>query len=151
MTSYFVVTSDRIIHREGWIAKRSMEIPLEAINDVRFHQGVFERMIGAGDLIISSASEFGREVFGDIRNPEHVQKTIYQQGELNQDRMYRGVGRDSAPAVPAPPPTSGATTPAMPPASASTTGELERLAELRNKGVLTEDEFQSQKKKILEG
>src|SRR6185436_9065618 len=134
VTSYFVVTSDRVIHREGWIAKRSMEIPLEAIND-------------AGDLIISSASEFGREVFGDIRNPEHVQKTIYQQGELNKDRMYRGVGRDSATAVPAPPATSGATTPPMPPASASTTGELERLAELRNRGVLTEDEFQSQKRK----
>jgi uncharacterized membrane protein YdbT with pleckstrin-like domain len=150
VTSYFVVTSDRVIHREGWIAKRSMEIPLEAINDVRFHQGVFERMIGAGDLIISSASEFGREVFGDIRNPEYVQKTIYQQGELNKDRMYRGVGRDSAPAVQSPA-TSGATTPAMPPASASTTGELERLAELRNRGVLTEDEFQSQKKKILGG
>ena len=162
-TSYFVVTSDRVIHREGWIAKRSMEIPLEAINDVRFHQGVFERLIGAGDLIISSASEFGRQVFGDIRNPEYVQKTIYQQGELNKDRMYRGVGRDSAPAVQAPTPsattpamppapaTSSATTPATPPASASTTGELERLAELRNKGVLTEDEFQSQKRKILEG
>ena len=150
VTSYFVVTSDRVIHREGWIAKRSMEIPLEAINDVRFHQGVFERIIGAGDLIISSASEFGREVFGDIRNPEHVQKTIYQQGELNKDRMYRGVGRDSAPPVPAPA-ASGATTPAMPPASASTTGELERLAELRNKGVLTEDEFLSQKRKILGG
>ena len=148
VTSYFVVTSDRVIHREGWIAKRSMEIPLEAINDVRFHQGVFERMIGAGDLIISSASEFGREVFGDIRNPEHVQRTIYQQGELNKDRMYRGVG---APAVPGPPPASGATTPAMPPASASTTGELERLAELRNRGVLSEDEFQSQKRKILGG
>ena len=150
VTSYFVVTSDRVIHREGWIAKRSMEIPLEAINDVRFHQGVFERMIGAGDLIISSASEFGREVFGDIRNPEHVQKTIYQQGELNKDRMYRGPERGSASAVPAPPP-SGASAPAMPPASASTTGELERLAELRNKGVLTEDEFQSQKKRILGG
>ena len=65
VTSYFVVTSDRVIHREGWIAKRSMEIPLEAINDVRFHQGVFERVIGAGDLIISSASEFGRERVDD--------------------------------------------------------------------------------------
>jgi hypothetical protein len=150
VTSYFVVTSDRIIHREGWIAKRSMEIPLEAINDVRFRQRVFERVIGAGDLIISSASEFGRQVFGDIRNPEDVQKTIYQQGELNKDRMYRGVGRDSGPAVQAPA-TSGATTPAMSPPSASTTGELERLAELRNRGVLTEDEFQSQKKKILGG
>jgi len=140
-TSYFVVTSDRVIHREGWIAKRSMEIPLEAINDVRFHQGVFERLIGAGDLIISSASEFGRQVFGDIRNPEEVQKTISHQGELNKERMYRGGGRGSA--APA-----QATTP---PASASTTGELERLAELRNKGVLTEDEFQSQKKRILGG
>ena len=107
-------------------------------------------MIGAGDLIISSASEFGREVFGDIRNPEHVQKTIYQQGERNKDRMYREGGRGSASAVPAPPP-SGATPPATPPASASTTGELERLAELRNKGVLTEDEFQAQKKRILGG
>jgi len=141
VTSYFVVTSDRLIHREGWIAKRSMEIPLEAINDVRFHQGVFERLIGAGDLIISSASEFGRQVFGDIRNPEEVQKAISHQGELNKERMYRGGGQGSAAPAQA----------TMPPASASTTGELERLAELRNKGVLTEDEFQSQKKRILGG
>ena len=137
VTSYFVVTSDRVIHREGWIAKRSMEIPLEAINDVRFHQGVFERIIGAGDLIISSASEFGRQVFGDIRNPEEVQRVIYHQGELNKERMYRGTA------------ASGGTS--TPPASPTTTGELERLAALRDRGVLSEDEFQAQKKKILGG
>jgi uncharacterized membrane protein YdbT with pleckstrin-like domain len=138
-TSWFVVTSDRVIHREGWIAKRSMEIPLEAINDVRFHQGVLERMIGAGDLIISSASEFGRQAFSDIRKPEDVQKTIYHQGELNKERMFQG-----RPAQPRPAPASS-------PASASTTGELERLAELRDRGVLTESEFQTQKKRILDG
>jgi uncharacterized membrane protein YdbT with pleckstrin-like domain len=137
VTSYFVVTSDRVIHREGWVAKRSMEIPLEAINDVRFHQGVFERMIGAGDLIISSASEYGRQVFGDIRHPEDVQKTIYHQGELNKQRMYQG-GRSDQQSAP-------------PPAAPSTMTELERLAELRDKGVLTEAEFQEQKKKILDG
>ncbi len=137
-TSHFVVTSDRVIHREGWIAKRSMEIPLEAINDVRFHQGVFERMIGAGDLIISSASEFGRQVFGDIRNPEDVQKTIYHQGELNKERMFGG-GRAA----------EAAASPVSTPAAASTTGELERLAELRDRGVLTEAEFQNQKKRVL--
>jgi membrane protein YdbS with pleckstrin-like domain len=149
-TSWFVVTSERVIHREGWISKRSMEIPLEKINDVRFHQGVFERMIGAGDLIISSASEFGREVFGDIRNPEEVQRTIYHEGELNQQRMFQGRderppqqpgGQGGQPDSPAPPTT--------PPAAPSTTGELERLAELRDRGVLTESEFQNQKKKIL--
>lgn len=129
-TSHFVVTSDRIIHRQGLVAKNSMEIPLEAINDVRFHQSVFERMIGAGDLIIESAGTAGREVFEDIRKPESVQKTIYHQGELNQQRMGRGGPAPSAP---------------------STTTELQRLAELRDRGVLTEDEFQAQKRKILGG
>src|SRR3989442_5932239 len=81
-TSHFVVTSDRVIHRSGLIAKRSMEMPLEALNNVKFEQGMFERMIGAGTLILESAAEQGNSVFSDIRNPEEVQKTIYHLGEL---------------------------------------------------------------------
>jgi uncharacterized membrane protein YdbT with pleckstrin-like domain len=131
-TSNFAVTTDRIIHREGFIAKRSMEIPLEAINDVRFHQSILERVVGAGDLVIQSASEYGRNVFANVRNPEHVQRTIYEQGEANKKRMYQGG-------------SSGGTSPAAP----SVTNELQRLADLRDKGVLTEAEFQNQKKKIL--
>lgn len=139
-TSNFAVTTDRVIHREGFIAKRSMEIPLEAINDVRFQQGILERVVGAGDLIIQSASEFGRNVFANIRNPEHVQRTIYQQGERNKERMYQGRTTPPAPPAPSAPPA---------PAAPSVTTELERLADLRDKGVLTEAEFQNQKKKIL--
>jgi uncharacterized membrane protein YdbT with pleckstrin-like domain len=130
-TSNFAVTTDRVIHREGFIAKRSMEIPLEAINDVRFQQSVFERIVGAGDLIIQSASEHGRNVFANVRNPEHVQRTIYEQGERNKQRMYQGRG--------------------VPPAAPSVTTELQRLAELRDRGVLTEEEFQAQKRRILGG
>jgi membrane protein YdbS with pleckstrin-like domain len=44
-TSHFVVTTDRVIHRSGWFAKRSMEIPLENISDVRFSQGVVQKTI----------------------------------------------------------------------------------------------------------
>ena len=137
-TSNFAVTTDRVIHREGFIAKRSMEIPLEAINDVRFQQGILERIVGAGDLVIQSASEYGRNVFANIRNPEYVQKTIYHQGELNKQRMYQGGERGAQ---------GGAPSPSAP----SVTSELQRLAELRDKGVLTEAEFQNQKKKILGG
>jgi membrane protein YdbS with pleckstrin-like domain len=129
LTSNFAVTSDRVIHREGFIAKRSMEIPLEAINDVRFDQGVVDRMIGAGTLVIQSASEHGRQMFDDIRDPEGVQRTIYHEGEKNKQRMYQG-----GPGVPAAP---------------SVTTELERLADLRAKGILTEEEFQAQKARIL--
>jgi membrane protein YdbS with pleckstrin-like domain len=128
LTSHFVVTSDRIIHRRGFIAKYSMEVPLEAINDVRFEQGILDRVIGAGTLVVQSASEAGRQVFDHIRDPEGVQKTIYHQGELNQQRMLSGSGGRSAP-----------------PASS----ELERLADLRARGILTEEEFQAQKRRIL--
>jgi uncharacterized membrane protein YdbT with pleckstrin-like domain len=86
-TSHFVVTTDRVIHRSGWFAKQSMEIPLENITDVRFHQGVFERVIGAGDLTLESPGTFGQESFDDIRNPELVQKAIYEVNEANQRRM----------------------------------------------------------------
>jgi uncharacterized membrane protein YdbT with pleckstrin-like domain len=128
LTSHFVVTSDRIIHRRGFIAKYSMEVPLEAINDVRFEQGIVDRIIGAGTLVVQSASEAGRQVFDHIRQPEEVQRTIYHQGELNQQRMMGGgAGRTSH----------------------STTSELERLANLRARGVLTEEEFQSQKRRLL--
>lgn len=131
-TSLFAVTSDRIIHRSGWISKYSMEIPLEAINDVRFEQGVIDRMVGAGSLIVQSASQQGRQVFQDVRDPEGVQRTIYHQGELNKKRMYQG-----------------APTPGPAPVAPSTTSELERLAKLHTDGVLTDEEFQAQKAKIL--
>jgi uncharacterized membrane protein YdbT with pleckstrin-like domain len=130
-TSHFVVTSDRVLHRSGLIAKHSMEIPLEHINDVRFSQNVLERMINAGTLVIQSASEQGREVFDNIRHPEEVQKTIYKIGEENKTRMYQGPSAGKRPVAP------------------SVTTELERLADLRAKGILTEEEFQAQKAKVL--
>jgi len=143
LTSNFAVTTDRVIHRQGLIAKRSMEIPLEAINDVRFEQGIFDRMVGAGTLVIQSASEAGRQVFDDIRHPEDVQKTIYEQGEANKKRMYHG-DTAAAPQGAAPP-----AAPQPPPMAPSTTTELERLGKLRADGILTEEEFQAQKAKIL--
>jgi uncharacterized membrane protein YdbT with pleckstrin-like domain len=124
-TSHFVVTSDRVIHRSGWFAKQSMDIPLENINDVRFDQTVFERVIGAGDLTLESAGEFGQQIFGDIRDPERVQKVVYETSEANQRRM---VG---------------------PSAAASPADELAKLDRLRDEGVLTDEEFDREKRRLL--
>ena len=127
ITSHFVVTSDRLIHREGWFAKRSMEIPLENINDVRFNQSVFERVIKAGDLTIESAGEFGQQNFTDIHDPEQVQKVIYETSEANSQRMYTG-GRPSS----------------------SVADELSKLDRLRDEGVISNEEFEAQKARLLE-
>ncbi len=151
-TSQFVVTTSRVIHREGFFAKRSMEIPLDKINDVRFEQNVFERVVGAGTLVIQSASETGRNEFSFIRHPEEVQKTIYHEGELEQTRSAQramGTAPPSAASPPAAPPAPAPPAPTASPAAPNVTTELERLADLRTRGVLTEEEFQSQKAKIL--
>jgi uncharacterized membrane protein YdbT with pleckstrin-like domain len=155
LTSHFVVTSDRVIHREGWFAKRSMEMPLERINDVKFNQSVFERMVGAGDLVIESGGEFGQNRFTDIRKPEDVQKTIYEMSERNNLRM----ANPQAPPAQAPQerPTESfedayRTTETVdadavrPPSSVE---QLERLADLRDRGVINEAEFQEEKARIL--
>jgi membrane protein YdbS with pleckstrin-like domain len=143
LTSDFVVTTSRVVHRQGFIAKKSMEIPLGKINDVRFEQGMVDRLVGAGTLIIQSASEAGREEFEFVRHPEEVQKTIYEQTE----RTQRSVGSDRPPPPPSPP---APPSPVGPPGAApNVTTELERLADLRSRGVLTEEEFRAQKARIL--
>ncbi|MCB0977593.1 MAG: PH domain-containing protein, partial [Acidimicrobiales bacterium] len=80
-STMFVLTSDRIVSRRGVLTKSGVEIPLERINTVFFQQGVFERIIGSGDLAIESAGERGTETFNDVRKPSVVQKEIYVQME----------------------------------------------------------------------
>lgn len=126
----FVLTTDRLITRTGIVAKRSKEIPLERINDVAFTQSVFERMVGAGSLLIESAGERGQERITDVRHPEQVQLQIYKEAEENSNRMMRGgaPAQHAAPSVPE---------------------QIEALARLREQGVLTQDEFEAKKQDLL--
>jgi uncharacterized membrane protein YdbT with pleckstrin-like domain len=130
----FVVTSQRVIFREGVVAKRGIEIPLERINTVFFNQTVFERLIGAGDLGIESAGERGNETFEDVRKPHAVQNEIYRQMEKNKERMYPGAA-------------------AAPQAAAShltIPEQIEKLDDLRRRGVITDQEFAAKKAQLLE-
>ena len=47
-TTNFVVTNERLIHREGVVAKKGIEIPLDRVQTITFNQSVLERLIGAG-------------------------------------------------------------------------------------------------------
>ena len=93
VSTYFILTSDRVIYREGIFAKHGMEIPLQRINSIFFNQRMFERILGLGDLKIESASKTGAEVFDDIRRPERVQHEIYSQMEALENRGYDRIGQ----------------------------------------------------------
>lgn len=128
----FVLTTDRLITRRGVIAREATEIPLERINDVAFKQSALERLVGAGDLLIESAGERGQTRITNVKKPEQVQLRIYQATEENSNRMLR----------------SGQPFPT--PDTDSIPEQIEALARLKVQGVITEAEFETKKKELLD-
>jgi uncharacterized membrane protein YdbT with pleckstrin-like domain len=88
LTTHFVVTSDRVIYRSGVLTRTGVEIPLEKVNNVNFHQSLFERAIGAGDLLIESGGEAGAQRFQDIPKPSVVQNRLAVAIESNDRARY---------------------------------------------------------------
>lgn len=128
-TTNFVITSDRLIFRSGVLAKSGIEIPLERVNNVIFNQSVFERILGAGDLVIESAGADGQQRFTDIKHPERVQKLLHAQMESNEQRAYQGL--------------AGAT-------GGDVASQLEKLEGMLERGTLSQEEFDRQKAKLLD-
>jgi uncharacterized membrane protein YdbT with pleckstrin-like domain len=148
-TTHFVLTTERLIFRSGVVAKFGREIPLERINDVTFSQSLFERLIGAGDLLVESAGEHGQSRFSNVRDPEAVQLEIYRQMEAN-DRRRAGYAATQPhhPHPPQPQPVAADRTPTPP--TRAPLDDLERLANLRDRGAITEEEFQRMKRELLD-
>lgn len=134
--TYFVVTSRRVIYRSGVISKRGVEIPLERINNINFHQRLIDRIIGAGDLDIESAGKDGQSHFDFIRHPDGVQHEIYRQMEVRNMPV--------AMAQPAP----AAAAPVQP--GAAVPEQIEQLARLRDQGHITDAEFETKKAELLQ-
>lgn len=133
VTTNFVLTSNRVIFRSGIIAKRGVEIPINRVNNVNFNQTIFERLVGAGDLLIESGGEEGQSRYTDIRQPDEVQRMIHVQLQASQDRMTHGY----AVGQPLPPPVDVA-------------DQLERLEAMLQRGTLSREEFEAQKRKLLD-
>lgn len=125
-TTYFVVTSHRLIYRQGVVARDGVEIPLERVNNVNFNQSIFERLIGVGDLLIESGGKDGQQTFTDIGQPETVQNIIHS--TVSNRNFSHGDGGQSR---------------------LSVAEELEKLEGLRDRGTLSDAEFEEQKRRLL--
>jgi uncharacterized membrane protein YdbT with pleckstrin-like domain len=130
VTTNFVITTDRLIYRHGVLSKHGIEIPLERVNTVFFSQSIFERMVGSGDLVIESAGEMGRQDFSNVRKPSAVQNEIHRQMEANENRKFDRVNAA--------------------PAAESIPAQIAQLDELRQRGVLSQAEFDRKKQDLLD-
>jgi len=83
-TTHFIVTTDRVMAREGVIKRTGIDIPLSRISSVRFEHGLIDRIVGCGTLIIESSSEEPLE-FDDIPQVERVHSLLYREINDNPD------------------------------------------------------------------
>ncbi|MFH1330409.1 MAG: PH domain-containing protein [Actinomycetota bacterium] len=124
----YVLTNERLITRRGILARHGLEIPLEQITNVLFAQNILERVLRSGDLLIESAGTQGQSRFSDIPEPEEFQSLLYTVREERGKALAGSAGL---------------------PADDDSVSRLERLARLQADGMITRDEYEEQKRKIL--
>jgi uncharacterized membrane protein YdbT with pleckstrin-like domain len=77
-TTTYEVTTRRLRLREGIVSRTGRDFPLNRISDVSFSQGLLDRMLGCGKLIVESPGEHGQLVLTEIPDVQHVQGILFQ-------------------------------------------------------------------------
>ena len=71
-----VLTGDRLVHRRGLLVRRHTAVPLERIDAVDVRQGLFGRLVGAGDLVVDQGPDAAPLVLQRVRRPLEVADTV---------------------------------------------------------------------------
>jgi hypothetical protein len=172
------ITTDRVWIESGLLGTRTESVPLWSIKDMDVRQAVWQRGNDIGDVVLDledptygtntdklnlsgnvEGTTSGQVVLDNIESPFAVldilsplisearsKKTIERQSQYLHVNPGMAGAAFGAPTMPAP-------APAAPPPAAEPqldlADQLRKLADLRDAGILTEDEFAAQKAKLL--
>ncbi len=117
----FIVTNFRVIHLRGVFAKRVIDSSLEKVNDVVLYQSFLGRLMDFGDIEILTSSDIGVNKVTRIARPLAFKKAMLDA----KQELEGGSRRPSIPQL------------------------ISELAELRDRGAITEEEYQTQKANLL--
>ena len=160
----YVLTNRRVIDVSGVLNKKTTDSSLEKINDAVLTQSIFGRVFGFGDLDILTASESGISRFRMLIEPVKFKRSMLD-AKHEYERDLAGGGYAASPPLraepPAPggPPTDETSTTPMPVATPPPAGEplsrdevtrtLNSLADLRDRGAISADEYERKKADLL--
>ncbi len=75
LTTHYVVTSQRLVIREGLVTRVGRDIPLAWLGGATIQQSLFERAVGSGRLVIETTGR-GRVVLSCVPHIERVQENL---------------------------------------------------------------------------
>lgn len=156
-TTRYRITRDKIYVESGLMNSVSEQVPLWAVLDVDVRQNLMQRGKNIGDVavMIDTAQYPGHSgaelLLDNIEDPfsvrdllnQHVSEARAKKQMLTQTQYLQhsgpAFGAQAAPATPA----------GAPAAPVDIADQLRKLAELRDQGILSEEEFALQKQKLL--
>src|SRR4051794_2032118 len=148
----FVVTSRRVLQTQGVINKQIVDSSLEKINDAILTESIFGRMFGFGDLEILTASETGISRLRMLRDADGFKRAMLD-AKHELELELSGARPMPSPAIRAPAPVPAPPAPSAPPAVQMSADDVTRtlasLADLRDRGAISPEEYEAKKADLL--
>ena len=138
-TNIWVVTNLRVIDEFGVFSVNSKESTLDKINNVSYRKPLLGRIFNYGHVHIQTAAEMGSTIHKMLEKPKLLKDTITDQQDVFRQEQIQEHAQKLANAVGVNQSNS----------KTDISDELSRLHELKIKGIITEEEFNARKSKIL--
>ena len=135
----WVVTNFRVIDEKGVISYSSKESPLDKINNVSYSQSLIGKIFGFGDVQIQTAAEVGSTTYRNVSKPGILKDTITRMQEEYKSYHVKKHAEELAESI-----SSAGTAD-----SVSIADELEKLHQLKLKGIISDEEFNRAKSNLL--
>jgi hypothetical protein len=167
-----VVTTTRIVQRSGVFGRTGLELRLERVNQLSYHQSISDRILRTGELHVEMGGETGVVVFDRVPRPAAVQSIITEQidalrhrsvapvssgpvssgpvGSWHEDGAARHPPRNGVAMTDDTPPSGTARVSRPPHGEETVADRLMQLDELRRRGIVTDEEFASKKAELLD-
>jgi uncharacterized membrane protein YdbT with pleckstrin-like domain len=137
-SNIWVVTNYRVIDEAGLLSHYAKESPLDKINNVSYDQSVWGRVFNYGHVEIQTAAEVGATDYYNVFHPKRLKDTITLAQSEYKHIQFGSQATQMASAMGM-----------QPGAQISVAAELEKLFDLKQKGVLSEEEYIKAKNKLI--
>jgi hypothetical protein len=142
----YIITNRRVMEMRGIINKHVRDSALEKVNDVELDQSFVGRLLGYGTVQIITGSDIGMNMFHRISNPVRFKRAMLNAKEGLQTTR----SEDTIPLGPVVQAAQSGVAETQPAAAANIPDMLVELDELRQKGIISEEEFQAKKRELLD-
>lgn len=143
----WVVTNLRVIDESGLLNHYAKESPLEKINNVSYDQSIWGRIFNYGHVEIQTAAEVGATDYYNVHGPKRLKDMITLAQSEFKNLQLTNQARQMAAAmnltgVNTSPGSGGG-------GSHNVASELEKLHQLKQQGILSEEEYLKAKNRLL--